>query len=387
MTASLRTPQGVDLCLDQFNLSAPVLASGEVQCQDADLVIGSAFWESIAPAAQSAFAQEDKRFFQKVFNPFLSDRRDEGDLFTPPPTGQPYTQRLKELLRAEEELRARRRDHFLSNKFAEDDAGPLFPSNWTSTFQGKATSSAPQGGMLQARPDVRAEAAVLSAAVAAAPPAFDRCAEDGVRFRIYRLGSLEVRTIQEHGGEELIGAVFSIRASMQSWGGKWHQTAQDNERVVKVTEYVERALEGPGNRRVYVVLETEVGNAIVTEKLADGMAIWQENPQDLEDRNSLAKVVRIYERRNGTGATVRDIKGLQMKETRMFGRGTAAPEQREQYAQIAFCRASGEVHGFSAGWLRPRQRDHNQWHRPVRPAPRPKEVRAPAPRDPVAILA
>merc|ERR1719356_2122068 len=88
------------------------------------------------------------------------------------------------------------------------------------------------------------------------------------------------------------------------------------------------------------------------------MATWQENPADLEDRRSLAKLVRSAEcsAEGGAeggegGARVRQLKGYQMQETRLFGLGAASSEKREQYAQIVYCRASGQEHGFSSGYL------------------------------------
>ena len=38
-----------------------------------------------------------------------------------------------------------------------------------------------------------------------AAPEFNKATEDGVVFRIYRIGSLEVRTIQEPGSSEPLG--------------------------------------------------------------------------------------------------------------------------------------------------------------------------------------
>jgi len=354
MSAALRAPQGVDLSLEQFNLSAPIMAGGEVQAQDPNLKIGSSFWSTLAPGSRTGLAEEEKGLLREVFNPHLSDRREDGDAFQPPPTGSTYLQKLKELVEAEHDIKMKRKDHFLSTNFAEDDAGPLFPASWTSTFQGQATPGNAQGGMLQARYDYRAETAAIAGALRTTAPAFDRTAEDGTRYRIYRFGSLEVRTMQEHDGQEEIGAVFSVRSSMTSWGGKWNQSAHDSERIIKATEYVEAALDGKGGYRSYVVLETQEGHSIVTEKLPDGMATWQENPKDLEDRGSLAKVVRTVEC-GADGASVRELKGYQMKETRLFGLEAASPERCGQYAQIVYSRATGQAHGFTSGFLQRKQ--------------------------------
>jgi len=353
MSSALRAPQGVDLSLDQFNLSAPIMAGGEVQSQDPDLKIGSSFWSSLTHGARSGLTEEDKGLLRDVFNPHLSDRREEGEEFQPPPTGSSYLQKLKELLEAEQDIKHRRREHFLSANFAQDDAGPLFPASWTSTFQGQAASGNAQGGMLQVH-DYRTEEAALVGAIRNATPAFDRFAEDGTRYRIYRFGSLEVRTVQEHDGEEEIGVVFSVRSSMTAWGGKWNRSAKDTERIVKATEYVEAKLDGRHGHRLYVVLETEEGHSIVTEKLPDGMATWQENPQDLENRNSLAKVIRTRDSVTN-GVSVGELKGYQMKETRSFGVETASPEKCVRYAQIVYSHAVGKTHGYTSGFMKRKQ--------------------------------
>lgn len=356
MTAGLRAPQGVDLSLDKFNLTTPTMASGEVQSQDAELVIGEAFWPGICPGTQSAIANEDKVMLRNIFNPSMSDRREDGESFVPPPTGFTYLQGLKDLLHTEEIVRQMRQEHFLSKTFAEDDAGPLFPSSWTSSFQGTATRECPQGEMLHARNDFQSDANILAAlhdSLSSGPPAFDRYAEDGARFRIYRFGSLEVRTTQEQDEQEIIGAVYSIRSAMQAWGGKWNRSARENEMLSKVTEYIERALDGSGGHHLFVVMETEDGHEIVTEKLSDGIATWQENPKDLDDRRSLAKVIRTADCKNA-GSTVLGIKAFQMKETRLYGKGAVTPAKCDQYAQVIFSRATGKVNGFTSGFIRPK---------------------------------
>merc|ERR1712190_677111 len=140
------------------------------------------------------------------------------------------------------------------------------------------------------------EAQVLEQVLKSATPTFDKKTEDETRFRIYKLGSLEVRTTQEPDGKEFVGVVYSVQAS-----DKKPSRILDSERVVKVTEYVEQA------RRFYVVLETEQGTAVVTEKLANGNVTWKENPVDLEGRNSLAKVTRTADYRCAS-ITIRALK-------------------------------------------------------------------------------
>merc|ERR1711904_262625 len=81
-----------------------------------------------------------------------------------------------------------------------------------------------------------------------------------------------------------------------------------DERVVKAVEYVERDHQTTAPttlyRRYYVVYSTDMGNSFVTEKLVDGTVTWEENPNNLYDRNSLAKVYRSTE---CTSLTVREV--------------------------------------------------------------------------------
>ena len=41
--------------------------------------------------------------------------------------------------------------------------------------------------------------------------------DNGTSFRIFRVGSLEVRTTQEYDATEIVGAVFSVRRKADSW--------------------------------------------------------------------------------------------------------------------------------------------------------------------------
>merc|ERR1712183_867808 len=90
-------------------------------------------------------------------------------------------------------------------------------------------------------------------------PVFERSTEDGTTYRIYRLGSLELRSAQEHGGQEELGAVFSTRAPpMQAPSAEEQEkSSKEKERITKVTEYVENDSDkGAVTYRYYVVLET-----------------------------------------------------------------------------------------------------------------------------------
>jgi len=126
---------------------------------------------------------------------------------------------------------------------------------------------------------------MLEDALESAVPAFDKVTEDGSRFSVYRIGSIEVRTITEPDCEPVIGAVFSVHPLVEAP----RQVIGEQERIVKATEYIERL---GLDFQVYVTLETDKKNVIVVEELADGMWKREENPSNLEDRTSLAKVLR-----------------------------------------------------------------------------------------------
>merc|ERR1711972_454729 len=90
-----------------------------------------------------------------------------------------------------------------------------------------------QAKKLHPRMDYVAEAGLLREALQSASPMFEQRAEDGMRFRIYKIGSLQVRTTQEHNGEEAIGMVFSTRAPEQPAAhGQPVQRVKEHEKVV-----------------------------------------------------------------------------------------------------------------------------------------------------------
>mmetsp|Transcript_129686 Transcript_129686/g.315030 ORF Transcript_129686/g.315030 Transcript_129686/m.315030 type:complete len:437 (-) Transcript_129686:34-1344(-) len=282
--------KGVDLNLDEFNLSAPSDLERQDICVQlaAGADISSLFWSSLGNETPSVFSDEDKSLLKKVFNPNLSDRRQEGDRFVPPDTSFASVQKLRALVKEEELVQKDRRSHFFSKSFATNEPGPLFPASWKVTVEiSHEDASKKQGRSLHARPDFKAQAHMFEEALKSAVPEFDRSTEDGTRFRVYRFGSLEVRTTQEHEGREVIGAVFSSRAAAEE--SKTRGSIKNKEKIVKATEYVES---GRCGCHVYYVLETEDKNTILAEQLVTGRFKREENPKDLEDRNALAKVLR-----------------------------------------------------------------------------------------------
>jgi len=196
---------------------------------------------------------------------------------------------------------------------------------------------------LHPRPDYQAEAGVLENILKAASPVFDKSTEDGMRYRIYSIGSLQVRTTQEHDGEEHVVAVFSVRLSSAARTLERH--VEPCEKIVKVSEYVEKSRLGvlaPGVARprdpmhtYYVVLETSGGHTIASEKLADGRLTWEENPADLDDRNSLAKVVRAMTLDDkAESSTVGDIQRYRLGE--MSKKEVSSASKRKNYAHGLF---------------------------------------------------
>jgi len=345
-------PQGVDLNLDQFNLTQAEMMEdeGAFLSQDVSFSIGASFFSTmgIAKGGASCFKEQDAELLRAVFNPNLCDRREEGECFVPPDTRASYVRKLRKLVKEEQEVRAKRTEIFLGTSFVVGDAGPLFPASWTSSFEisrrkaEKGLSAAP--GPLHPRSDYGEKAQQI---IKSAKAMFDKTTEDGMRFRIYRVGSVEVRTTQMHEEDEVVGAVFSIR-DPKSIAGVQNKFAQASERIEKVTEYVERSMSG-GEFGFYVVIETEQGNVIVSEKVGTKMT-WEENVADLSDRNSLAKVIRTGDCRN-SNTTLADVK----KERVQLMSGAQAQimgsDGSRLYAQDMFIATMGGISKVADAYL------------------------------------
>eukprot|EP00408_Alexandrium_pacificum_P063045 CAMPEP_0171175192 /NCGR_PEP_ID=MMETSP0790-20130122/11106_1 /TAXON_ID=2925 /ORGANISM="Alexandrium catenella, Strain OF101" /LENGTH=904 /DNA_ID=CAMNT_0011640069 /DNA_START=53 /DNA_END=2767 /DNA_ORIENTATION=- len=313
-------PKGVDLALDNFDLSVATEAAAEKPAANwtGKDFLGSAFWSSM-----SELAEEDRSLLQDVFKPSLSDRRDDGEFFVPPSTSLEHVAALRRLVEEEAALQQQRKNHFISAEFEMDAPGHLFPASWAAPVRCQRSAA------LHPRPDYKADATRILKTVT---PAFDRTAEDGIRFRVYKAGSVEVRTMQALGAEELAVAAFSASPAAHTAGDD-SGAIVDSDRVVKATEFVEQA--AGGARHFYVVLETSHGDQIVTEKLADRTVTWAENPAELEYRNSQAKVIRSVD----CDTTVQHMKAHQSRAEH------EGPSKR--YAHDAFLRT---VPGRQKGW-------------------------------------
>lgn len=310
--------------------------------------IAKGFWSSLE-SDSSIFNSEDKALLQQIFNPNLSDRRDEGDNFTPPDPSVHYIEKLRRLVKREEKVRHQRKEYFFSNQFAASNPGPLFPYSWNSSYEINRDSQA-DGSLLKPRPDYLAQASMFDHVLKSAKPVFDKQTEDGLRFRLYKFGTLDVRTTQAHGGEEVVGAVFSTRPSADATATR--RSVQADEKITKVSEYVQAMGEDAADalsRRSYIVLETAEGNVIVTEKHRDGKITWEENPEDIEDRNSLAKFIRSSACSCSKKAivTVGDMESYKTNKGKLHGSSLSACKR---YVQEAFNCARGMVDRRDSGF-------------------------------------
>jgi len=323
-------PRGVDLNLEKFNLSAaaePGTWAGTIEAPaGAENVTFDcqAFWQSVEDVKASVFADDDAKLFASVFDSTLSDRRADGDKFMPPATGLTYMHKLKTLVKEEVSVRQQRQEHFFSGEFATENPGALFPSSWHSSIE--LESGSPAGMKALSRSEFKAQEEILKEMLNSTAPAFDKCTEDGVRFLVFRFGSVEVRATEDVDGERKIGAVFCLSDSEREG-----PRVSDDEQVVKVTEYVERSIFGKICSRFYVVYQTAKGNNIVTEQLPDGTVAWRENPENIAARNSLARLLRSSE--------CKDIKVSDLRcNTKSGGRASASKCKR--FAQNAYHRAA-----------------------------------------------
>jgi len=312
-------PKGVDLNLDRFDLSQAAETEDEVPAGNwgGEAFIGRAFWKNLS--GSEVFGKEDTAMLRELFNPNMCDRREDCELFVPPETNMAYVAKLRSLLKEEATVREQRKEHFFSQNFAPDSASTLFPS-WKPTV----SVAGSQAGQLVAHPELVADAGRRLTARAAS---FDKLTEDGSRFRIYQLGGLEVRTIQEQGSEEAVGAVFSkVRVEKASEQGSWSTVAK-TDKIVKAVLYVEQDVEAAEAtaQHFFALLETDHDGAVAVEMLRDGSFAWVESPADLEARKAQAKVIRAAE--CSMGYTVQELR------SRVTEAEAAARGDRRCYAE------------------------------------------------------
>merc|ERR1711907_743500 len=119
--------------------------------------MGKAFWSCLEDNSGN-LGEEDQELLKQVFNPELSDRRTEGDLFTAPDASYATVTRLRGLLKEEEKVRQRRKEHFFSKAFEKSNPGPLFPSSWAPAIE---IANGEESRQTDLQPRYTAEAAEL----------------------------------------------------------------------------------------------------------------------------------------------------------------------------------------------------------------------------------
>merc|ERR1719432_455081 len=128
-------PRGVDLNLNEFDLSDAMATDRKVEASwqeaDAQVVMGNTFFEGI-DGELPVFKEEDAELLRAVFNPKMSDRREEGASFVPPDSSAAYVEKLRELVEAEDKVRLDRVEKFLSPEFKKGEYDALFPPAWAS---------------------------------------------------------------------------------------------------------------------------------------------------------------------------------------------------------------------------------------------------------------
>jgi hypothetical protein len=284
---STEVVRGVDLNLNGFDLTAQQSKDGHWSSR---AMAGSDFWKQIMATGESKgdLLNEELGLLRAIYNTDLSDRRGEGEIFVGPSTSASYLQKLKGLVHEEVKAREERLAHFISEDFVPGDAGPLFPASWTCSVENSSIRDRPR----QLEVCLFEDAVDLATVKASVEPSFDKCTEDGVRFRVYRWKEFEVRTSQGREDLETIGVVFSVEESMSG-------SITGLEKVVKITQYVsagESTVDSSGTDhhhhfRYYVLMETEHGSIILTEGRQDGEVTWEEQPTDLEERRSSSKTL------------------------------------------------------------------------------------------------
>ena len=223
-------PQGVDLNLDSFDLTNPdrfrfsvASCSASMDSLEARVPLGQAFLDGVrqaqSAASASAFKPEDRHFLRNLYKDQLTDRTQEGDAFVPPDPDMKYVNKIRALVSEEEILRGKRVSLFSDAAFIPENPGPAFPRSWTSNFQvehqGMSTGlvkKALRSGMVQLALNPTFKKLITTEMLPSTAPVFEKSSEDGACFRIYRIGSLEIRTVQDERG---------ISLHLDLGGGMW----------------------------------------------------------------------------------------------------------------------------------------------------------------------
>lgn len=332
--------RGVDLALGDFPLDAAVPAPEASEGTWRALGPGQseAFWRALGGADQHDISERDLHFLRRVLSPHMSDRRDEGERFVPPDPSFDYVQKLLALTKREEVLGEQRAELFSSADFAMPSPGPAFPASWAAVI-GSAQCEGLEKLPLPEGPEGPALEDLLRGAV----EVFDRAAEDGARFRVYRAGALQLRTLQPPGLEARLCALLARSAPRPR---SERCGVEDGERLVRVTELVDWRSDERGLWRHAVVFETERGALVLTERCEE--ALWDECPARCRRALETGKVLRV----EGL------VRGPTVDEVRARYEAEGEAEAR-RYALRAYAWAAGEPRpraGRSPGLLRGAQR-------------------------------
>ena len=352
-------PQGVDLNLDKFDLSKPDRFGSMPPCSGAPgsletkVTLGRAFLQSLQQRRYEELKPEHQDILLKVFQSPQCDRTQEGDAFIVPDPNMEYTTKLRSHIHEENSLLERRKLHFYDKAFKVGNAGHDFPRSWTSRFQIEKDGLAPKTeasnktGLVKVDIDKAYSATLVKDVLPTAAPEFQEKTEDGTCFRIYKIGSLEIRTTQERFTEEQIGVVYSSRAPTWNLAAASQELAE-RERVVECKVFLEAAegdAVGKQPHHFYMVCNTDNKNVIVTEKLANGSTTFVINPKNLEDRNSLAK--QLFKSDCLDKATVKDVKIQQVNFNKVFEEGVNL-SVRKHYVKSLFKQLTGKT--FKGKW-------------------------------------
>jgi hypothetical protein len=196
-------PQGVDLNLDKFSLSSEERfvgrlppCSGGPESMEGRTQLGKAFLQSLQQQTWPSMKEENQKLLVDIYNVPQCDRTQEGDSFIPPDPNMEYVTKVRTLVSEEESTRDRRKQRFADKTFSVANPGPDFPRAWTSRFQvetdGHISKTAPtKFGLAKLEVDSVFEQTLLNDILPMAAPEFNKITEDGVAFRIYKIGSLE----------------------------------------------------------------------------------------------------------------------------------------------------------------------------------------------------
>jgi len=374
--APAEQPQGVDLNLDQFDLSAPErFAANTPSCSasldslEARVPLGLAFLQGLQG---TAFKAEDRQLFTSLYKEQLSDRLAEADAFVPPDPDMKYVTKLRALVSEEDMLRQKRKAIFCDAAFIPEDPGSAFPRYWTSNFQLEQGLSAGlvkkalKSGLVQLAMTADFQRLIAKEVLPDAAPVFDKSTEDGTAYRIYRFGTIEVRTMQEPSSTENIIAMFSMRPT--TWTAKRGcKEAADAEKVVQVKMYVEavdtissltRSIQGCAAEpqeeldapwrsqkmdycQYFLVLETDSGTTLLTEKLSDGTVQTLLEPENMEERVSLARLLYTHQSKD-KAVSMREVKLFQGASARCTT-GGAKSSDKKLYVRNLFKLTSGKA--------------------------------------------